>query len=128
MIMMTGYHISLGYNSGYSGDGTWEKVKAIIASVTPEELRQEYLDYETVVKYADGEETYLLEDFVEKHFKREDATIQYVGDMDDNPQIMLLASGAGDCRTIKEGLRRAFCRLLLHKAHQEHIEININVK
>lgn len=49
-------------------------------------------------------------------------------DVEEKPQIMLLASGGGcNCRLMKEGLRRAFCRLMIKKAHKKHIEISIAV-
>ena len=132
---MTSYHISLGYNSGYSGNpsdrATWGELKRIAESITPDELKVEYLAYENLIEcVAIG--VFTLDQFIEQHFKGEDASINYVEDwnpLDDDakPYISLSASGGCDCRTIKEGLRRAFCRLMLHKAHQKHIEICINV-
>lgn len=119
---MTGYHISLGYNS--SGNTNWNDVKDIANSITKDELRTEYLEYETITN-CDG---LTIDSFIDVQLKQEDASMKFLEDEEGEEQIMLLASGGGcDCRLMKEGLRRAFCRLMLRKAHKKHIEISIAV-
>lgn len=121
---MTGYHISLGYNS--SGGADWDDVKAIANSITKDELRAEYSEYETITRCGSSELT--IDDFIDTQLKQEDASMKFLEDEEGEEQIMLLASGGGcNCRLMKEGLRRAFCRLMLKKAHGKHIEISIHV-
>ncbi len=123
---MTGYHVSLGYNSSVVAN--WDDVKAIANSITKDELRAEYLEYETITWCDSAELT--IDDFIGQQLLQEDASMKFIEDEEGAEQIMLLASGGGgscNCRAIKEGLRRAFCRLMLKKAHKKHIEINIHV-
>ena len=122
---MTGYYISIGYNSGNpkTPEGNlWHSVKRIANSITLEELKAEYLEYEDIVECEDG--CCKIDEFVAKYSARDDLTI---GMDDQDEEIWQHASGGGYSRLMKEGLRRAFCRLMLKKAHREKIEISIHV-
>jgi len=124
---MTGYHISLGYMSSCSSNGNWQFLKDLANNITRKELLDEYLKYDDITTCEDG--CCHIDDFIEKFFTRDDNTISFIEDVDEDeqPQIMLLASGGGLSREMKEGTRRAFCRLLMMKAHKARVEITINV-
>jgi hypothetical protein len=112
--MSIGYSITLGYNpNNIPTDNTLIK---LVNSITKQELEKEYLQYEK----PDLENKY--KECLNAYFPSTDLTLKINKD-----EIYQCASGGGIEREIKEGLRRAFCRLMLKKAHKEKIEINIMV-
>lgn len=111
--MSIGYHITLGYNP----HGTPPKniLEKLALSITYQELKNEFCNYET-------EFTPSLDKYLHMYFPSHDLTLKIMQN-----EIYQCASGGGEERYIKEGLRRAFCRLMLKKAHKEKIEISIHV-
>lgn len=118
--MSTSYIISLGYGS--DSEENWKWLKATVKSIRPCQLQEEYLKYDDVVVCEKGCCT--LKQFAEHYTHCQDATL--IID-DDKKFIQQFASGGGLQRKMKEGLRRAVCRLVLHEAHARHIEISIEV-
>jgi hypothetical protein len=128
---MTGYIIELGYQSGYSefsGVDEWKSLVEIIQSIKPNELKTEYLEYETITQCERG--CCKLDDFINRYYEKNneyetvDATLKI---NNEEQYIIQCASGSGLIRTMKEGLRRAFCRIVLRKAHKIRLEISISV-
>jgi hypothetical protein len=70
-----------------------------------------------------------LMDVALKYPTDEDLTIKILDSPKDpaRRQIQQLASGYGKWRTIKEELRRAFCRLVLAEMHKRGMEVDIFV-
>lgn len=128
---MTGYHISIGYLSGYDKDEAWEVLKSVVLDLchNPHHLVDEAvrfgMDPKTACEYAAA----YVGASLEKQ-GTEDSTLRIIeGERAEGnpPQIMQLAGGSGESRTIKEQMRRAFCRLVMREMHKLEIEININV-
>lgn len=125
---MTGYVISLGYQSGYSRllaqlhDDLWPMLRnaALAICANPVRLADEAVNF-GAPEVLDGER---LMDYARQYEKRGDATIIF-----DEEQrcIRQLASGAGASRTLKEHMRRAFIRLLMAEMHRQGIEISVLV-
>lgn len=125
---MTGYHITIGYNSAGDRRKAFETLKAVVQDIRTDSERlirevwreKQYphqRDRETLKEYA---EMYLL--------PARDHTLTIIEPHDDEPgQIMQLASGGGESRDIKEELRRAFSRLVILEMHRRGIEVNLVV-
>jgi hypothetical protein len=123
--MATSYVIGIGYNSGYSSnkksDDLWEKIR----DISLELCNNPELIVEEALKVDSGKVTLEeLTQYSKCYITRTDSTIRF---NEDEKQIRQCASGSLPSRLIKEILRRAFCRLLLYKAHAEGIEITIGV-
>lgn len=128
---MTGYHISIGYLSGYDKDEAWKVLKMTVLDLchNPHHLVDEAVrfgvDPRTACEYAAAyvgasEATQGTEDSTLRIIEKNEAE-------GTPPQIMQLAGGSGESRTIKEAMRRAFCRIVMREMHKLEIEININV-
>jgi len=122
---MTGYHITLGYMSNRN-DGAnrevWQEVVRLALNIcdSPELIASEAV--------ALGMSPATAREYAQAYKERFDSTIRFKEADGDSPaQIMQLAGGAGPSRSIKEAMRRAFCRLLMHECHKREIEINVNV-
>lgn len=129
---MTGYHISIGYQSGGPDkEEAWEILKRVVLEICN---RPHYLIDEAVRfgmqpreahEYAGAYASACVE-----YAGTEDSTLRIIeGPRAEGnpPQIMMLAGGSGESRTIKEAMRRAFCRTVMDEMHKRGIEININV-
>ena len=116
---MTCYLIQLGYNSGFSrrtgSETAWDTVKnlATVIRNNPDAIAAE------VMRVEDARKDELAE-HCERFATDKDLTIM-------ENAIMLLASGGGRARRLKEMTRRAFCRLLIGRAHALGIEVNLTV-
>lgn len=129
---MTGYHISVGYQSGGPDkDEAWEILKRVVLDLchAPARIADEAISYgmdrASAIEYANA-----YVGASEAWRGTEDSTLRIIeanAAEDTPPQIMQLAGGAGPSRTIKEAMRRAFCRLVMAEMHKLGIEININV-
>lgn len=128
---MTGYHISIGYLSGYDKEEAWKVLKLVVLELchNPHHLVDEAvrlgMNPMTACEYAAA---YIGAS--EELQGTEDSTLRIIeGSRAEGnpPQIMMLAGGSGESRTIKEQIRRAFCRLVMAEMHKLEIEININV-
>lgn len=129
---MTGYHITIGYLSGYDKDEAWGVLKRTVARVcaNPEliaaEAHELAMPLEVAREYAES-----YRSFSADTGRTEDSTLTIKEkdpkDSDSEPQVMQLASGGGSSRAIKEAMRRAVCRIVMREMHGLGIEININV-
>ena len=122
---MTGYIISLGYQSGYSRnarDDLWAILRnaALAICADPVRLANEAVSF-GAPELLDGER---LMDYARQYEKREDATIMFD---DEERCIRQLASGSGAPRILKEHMRRAFIRMVMAEMHRQGIEVNILV-
>lgn len=122
---------SIGYLSGYDKDEAWKVLKLTTlelchdpARVVDEAVRFG-MNPMTACEYASA--------YVGASDELQgtaDSTLRIIeGERAEGnpPQIMMLAGGAGESRTIKEQIRRAFCRVLMDAMHGLELEININV-
>lgn len=117
---MTGYHVEVGYNSKDSKEDVWSKLRMVVYAICdkPEAIIAEAFRVERIAipeSYADC---------YRKPWK--DATVVFY-ESGDKRQVIQLASGYGESRDYKEAMRRAFCRLVLEKMHQEQMEVSIYV-
>lgn len=128
---MTGYHISIGYLSGYDKDEAWEVLKRVVLELcnAPARIAEEAMrfgmDGAVAREYAEAYRGASLETH-----GTEDSTLRIIEKNEAEgtpPQIMQLAGGSGPSRLYKEQMRRAFCRLVMYEMHKLEIEININV-
>jgi len=126
---MTGYHISIGYNSTLThierAGMTWEALKEVVA-----ELRSQpnLIVGEVQRERSNLAEPHILLDYAAAYQDGIDKTLNIIEATDDRPaEIMQLASGSGDGRDIKEAMRRAFCRLVIFEMHKRGIEVNLIV-
>ena len=129
---MTGYHISIGYMSGCPDkEEAWETLKAVVLDLcnAPALIADEAIsfgmDRATALEYAGA---YVGASIANRG--TEDSTLRIIeADAKEGtpPQIMQLAGGIDPSRSIKEAIRRAFCRLIMREMHKREIEININV-
>jgi hypothetical protein len=130
---MTGYHISIGYLSGgdFDKDEAFQVLKKVALELchNPHHLVDEAVRFgmrpQTACDYAAA-----YVNASEEQRGTEDSTLRIIeGERAEGnpPQIMMLAGGAGESRTIKEQIRRAFCRLIMREMHKLEIEVNINV-
>ena len=122
---MTGYYIEVGYNSAHNNDDVWEKLKEVTKYYcdNPELIVGEVLRIYKDWSYSDKGE---LIEYANAYTEQTDLTIKII-EKEDEKYIQQYASGGGNSREIKEHLRRAFCRLILNKMHENCMEINIRV-
>lgn len=143
--MATGYHLEVGYNSGCSGFfGTHEDAANILLAVvrqvaeSPLEIlmeagRERGLSslsfYDDILDYAKRFQ-YSLE------HPDEDGTVTITPPRgNESWRVMLLATGgpgieedgAWGARSLKELVRRAFCRLVILEMHRRGIEVSLVV-
>lgn len=131
---MTGYKITVGYNSRFSKEEVAIKLLEIgqhIANNT-ETLAQEAVKFGFIG-------TSIAMEYALPFQMQEDLTIQFITEphnyIDEEDQtagnfysyIWMLASGGGESRKYKEEVRRAYCRLILVEMHKLGMEININI-
>jgi len=129
---MTGYYITVGYNSRYDKENVWKKLKEVVENICfePSVILTEVLrfDISGLLKNTDLSE---LKEYAQSYKDQNDVTIKIVERTDSDGKainsIDQLASGGGIERKIKEHFRRAFCRLVLNEMHANNMEININV-
>ena len=129
---MTGYHISIGYMSGGPDkEEAWGILKEVVLDLcnAPARIADEAIFFgmerASAVEYASA---YVGASIANRG--TEDSTLRIIeadGKEKTPPQIMQLAGGADPSRSIKEAMRRAFCRLVMYEMHKREIEININV-
>lgn len=122
---MTGYHLSVGYISGYSAgqdrSQAWEVMKEIVAR-----LRQEPgLIAAEAARIEPGTLDECLEFAQNYHPSVGDLTV--VVREGDPQEVAQSASGGGCERAMKEKLRRAFSRLVIEQMHRHGFEVNLNV-
>lgn len=132
---MTSYVLTPGYNSGSSGsfagpDEQWAALKRVAAAVRadPDALAREARRFGCPEACEDGCCT--LAEFVDVYRPKENVplVVDYTLQVDDkNREVRQYASGGGASRTIKEHLRRAFCRLVIARCHAVGLEINLRV-
>jgi hypothetical protein len=120
---VTGYHISIGYNSNGRQDAwallmeTVEEVCAAPGHIIAEVKRE-------TLEWKDAE----LQEYVERYKARDDSTLTITPpDGDKDGEVMQLAGGGGESRRIKEAVRRAFCRLVVLRMHKLGIEVDLTV-
>lgn len=128
---MTGYHISIGYLSGYDKDEAWKVLKMVVLDTcqNPHRIVDEAvlfgMDPRTASEYASA-----YVNASEGQQGTEDSTLRIIEGAraeGNPPQIMMLAGGSGASRTVKEQIRRAFCRVVIREMHKLEIEINLVV-
>lgn len=122
---MTGYHISVGYNSAWKNPEVWRELTAVVERLRHQpdliiaEVRRERVDLASVED---------LRGYAEAYAANQDLTLKVIDeDGDRPPEIVQLASGGGDSRDIKEAMRRAFCRLVIFEMHKLGMEVNLVV-
>jgi hypothetical protein len=126
---MTSYTIRLGYQSGYSGEITWEELKALALAIAddPEAICREAVAFGAPTHLGSGS----LREAAENYRTREDLTLKFheadPADEDSEPCIRQSASGGAPYRVLKEHLRRAFCRLLMAEVHRRGAEVSLTV-
>ena len=138
---MTGYYLSVGYNSGSGGDaddfGTLvtvfeavirdpDRIVAEVRRVEPPaaETRtlREYAAWYTHPDRREGEDCSF-------RIYRQPSDLGPLTNADDfSPFIAQYASGGGSSRAIKEVVRRAVCRLVIADMHRRGVEVNFKVK
>lgn len=120
---MTGYYISVGYNSKYAKDEVWATLKREVEDLCqrPKLILEDVFACEGVYPSEDYADAYRT--------PWKDLTIFYedTSPFLAEPRLSQYASGAGLERKYKEMMRRAFCRLILKRMHSKGMEININV-
>ena len=120
---MTSYTIMLGYNSSKNTSECAEELRKCVAH-----LRANFTQIAEEAKRFDGFELDELNEFAMAYAPvNNDLTIQIVDGEYDDFRIFQMASGGEVDRSIKESLRRAFCRLVLNAMHKKQIEVNIIV-
>lgn len=126
---MTGYHISIGYLSDYDKDEAWSVLKMVVLDLchNPHHLVDEAVRLGMLPQIASMYAA-AYTGASRENAGTGDSTLRIIeGSEDSPPQIMMLASGTGESRLIKEAMRRAFCRVLMREMHKLEIEINVNV-
>jgi hypothetical protein len=125
-IKMTGYLIKAGYNSSHSNDMVEEKLKEVAHKVRQD---TEALVQETIKTYGPKEQA--IKDHAQKYIDMDDLTLFFSGPDEERKKeefkVHQFASGYGEQRTIKEHMRRAFCRLVLFEMHKLDMDVNIEV-
>lgn len=113
---MTGYHISIGYNSGYASGGTDETLEIALF----DEARK-LAEKTAMIANRAGQTV----DEVQAYFDPAGCGLNI--NKHDSHQVMLMASGGGQWRSVKERIARAYCQLLIESMHQRGIEVNLVV-
>ena len=116
---MTGYHISIGYQSSSDKDDAKQALLEVVDGICKYPMQIVY----EARRLGDA----VPDEYAESYSKPwADASISII-DKEGDFQVMQLASGGGIERGYKEAMRRAFCRLVLEAMHKKKMEININV-
>lgn len=126
---MTGYHISIGYNSTLNHvertGKAWEALKETVSQLR---TRTNAIVAEVLREQPNLGPVDVLVEYAETYGQDVDRTLTIIEATDDRPaEIMQLASGGGDARDIKEAMRRAFSRLVIFEMHKRGIEVNFHV-
>lgn len=126
---MTGYHISIGYNSTLNATERREAFATLKRVV--ETLRD---DTDRLVAEAKREQPHRtdleLQEYADLYrLPARDSTLTICDPLsEDRPgEIMQLASGGGEGRDTKELMRRAFSRLVIFEMHKLCIEVDFVV-
>lgn len=117
---MVAYTIRPGYNSNYANNDPkpWQIIVEAVNSITYKELIRLY---EGSVGVS-GEQIYPL-DMAKAMVERRDCAITIC---EEEQYIMLLASGTGEVRRMKECMRRAFILCVLRRAFKQGIDVNVS--
>lgn len=126
---MTGYHLRIGYLSGYSTNSCRDEAWKILVE-TAERIREdrEAIIAETLRLEPNLDREHIAESAECFSKKTRDATLTIINKVtteNDDRGIMLLAGGG--CRGDKESTRRAFCRLVIEAMHRKKIEVCLSV-
>jgi len=121
---MTGYTITVGYNSGHSREDVGRELLAFIEALrsSPQTLINEV---ERLEPGLAGPE--LLAEYAASYGPESTDLTLRIDTADGLPVIRQSASGGGQSRDLKEAFRRAFCRLVMEAMHKLRMEISINV-
>ena len=133
--MAHGYYISLGYDSGSSRDVSikkderWAKLRELALEIAADPSKLE-------IEARLGGSPPLVDEEGTKLLRYAQALVIDLASKD-NPcvrlndeaeQIEMMCSGGGvKSRGMKEHVRRAFCRLVIQKAHRLGLEVNLGV-
>ncbi len=119
---MTGYYISVGYNSQHSPEEVWRELEMVMRELcaNPKRIADEACAVGAPIEVG-GENIY---DYAERYQANDGIAIL---ETSEGKHIAQTASGGGVSRILKEHLRRAFCRLVLAAMHGKGMEINITV-
>lgn len=123
---MTGYHISVGYNSGAKREDVWRELKLVVEQLRHQSqaIIDELRRVEGPLAFGDQE----LREYAEMYGAQRDLTLTiHEAEDDREAQIVQLASGGGTARDIKEALRRSFSRLVIAAMHTRRMEVNLHV-
>ena len=120
---MTGYYISVGYNSAVNREDVWVFIKERVEYYceNPLEITKE------VLRFEPDRIPHTLRSHVNAYTNCNDLTIQINEDEEGAEYICQAASSGSGDRGIKEACKRAFCRLILHDCHMKRYEICIHV-
>jgi len=126
--MSTTYIIQIGYLSGASTQISHDEAWKILKEYTARLSRQPQIIHDEAVKFGAPETCpcgcgATLMEHCEIYGEDHNPGIPLIID-DQRQQIVQLASGS---RTMKEHVRRAFCRLLIYEMHRHGIEVNLTV-
>jgi hypothetical protein len=123
--MGTGYSITLGYQSGYSTcldqDEAWQ---ALVDCVQALRLQPERIVKEAQrlgAPAACEDHCCTLQQMAEAYSSNDDATLRI-----NQRERYIYQLATGD-RTLKEHVRRAFCRLVIEEMHRQGIEVCLEV-
>jgi hypothetical protein len=122
---MTGYEITVGYNSAQSKDDVSDTLAHVVSELRKNQsaIKDEVVRVEGPWK---GEES--LDDYAAMYLPaNEDATFKVRKDEDGHTLVYQCASGGGESRALKEAMRRAFSRLVIQEMHKRGMEVNLNV-
>lgn len=125
---MTGWHITIGYNSGHiTKADAWETLKTVVSNVCSNRTRIG----NTALGYGcpQSDDAGTLAEHLEKFaIPCPDATITLLepNSPGDAGTVMLLAS-ATSFNSIKTNTRRAFARLVIQEMHKRQIDVDLSV-
>lgn len=130
--MSTGYHISIGYNSGiscpakYIGENgeAWALLKSVVLEIcnNVDLIVDEARRFGAPEQCKNGPDCCNLTNHAERYkLPWQDQTIYF-----DEKRKEVIQMASGD-REVKEHVRRAFCRLVMNEMHKHGVEINIVV-
>ena len=127
--MATGYHLEVGYLSGYStkhnGDSAWDELKRVVIAVAdnPLAIYAEARNFNAPDVCPCGCGATLME-HCEVYREQGFGSNGVFAINEDERYVILIASGS---REMKEHTRRAFCRLVLYQMHKQGIEVSLHV-
>jgi hypothetical protein len=123
---MTGYYLSVGYNSAVGADLV---AAELIAAVEKFRDRPDLIDAEILRVGEQIPESVDFPAHLAEFANRQSACLRvdtYPG-APSQVTVCLSASGGGPDRKVKETTRRAFCRLVIAHMHARGMEINMSV-